>query len=779
VHLGRHPYHAGIAALAAGLLLAQAPAVAGLAAAAAVLALLAAGRAPVLGAAIGALLLLGSLAGEVRLSAIDAPSRSLAPGQRIEAPARLLERPRPSRFGSSAELELTAGRARGARLLARAPASLRWPDGGRPGAELEVGGLLERPRRSAGASFDYPAFLRRRGIRFELALEELRWLGGRRGGAGGAIDALRRRAERGISAGLSRKNAELLAGMVLGEDQNVSPEVSDDFRRSGLAHLLAVSGQNVMLLAVLALPLLSVAGLGVRGRLAGVGALVALYVPLAGAGPSLQRAGVMAGAGLAAAALGRPASRWYALLLAAAATLAVNPRVAGDPGWQLSFAAVGGIAALAPGLARALRALPHVLAEGIAITVAAALTTAPLLAFHFGAAQLVALPANLLALAAVAPVMWLGMLQAALGALGDAALPAAWALGRLNGLGLAYLRALARWFGDAPHGQLALPLRSPLAVAIAYALLAATALAARRVARALEPRALGWAAAWRRLPRRRRIGLVAGAMAVAGLGLWRATAPPGPPDRLTVSFLDVGQGDATLIQDGSGAAVLFDGGPPEARVARLVRNSGVKRLSAVVATHQSRDHQGGLPEVLERFPVDLMLDGGDGTHDPGFRALEREADRRGVRRVRALAGQTLRAGGLEIRVLSPPPRPPGAPRGDPNGRAVVAVVSEDGFRLFLSADAESPSLLPLRLPPVTAMKVPHHGSEDPGLPQLLRRLRPKVATIEVGAHNSYGHPMSSTLEALKGAVPQLYRTDRDGTVRLTVRAGRVSVHTSR
>jgi competence protein ComEC len=225
--------------------------------------------------------------------------------------------------------------------------------------------------------------------------------------------------------------------------------------------------------------------------------------------------------------------------------------------------------------------------------------------------------------------------------------------------------------------------------------------------------------------------------------------------------------------------VLFDGGPPEARVARLLRNSGVKRLSAVVATHQSRDHQGGLPEVLERFPVDLMLDGGDGTRDPGFRALEREAGRRGVRRVRALAGQILRVGGLEIRVLSPPPRPPGPSRGDPNGRAVVAVVSEGGFRLFLSADAESPSLLPLRLPPVTAMKVPHHGSDDPGLPELLRRLRPRVATIEVGAHNSYGHPTPSTLEALKAAVPRVYRTDRDGTVRLTVRGGRVSVHTSR
>jgi competence protein ComEC len=110
---------------------------------------------------------------------------------------------------------------------------------------------------------------------------------------------------------------------------------------------------------------------------------------------------------------------------------------------------------------------------------------------------------------------------------------------------------------------------------------------------------------------------------------------------------------------------------------------------------------------------------------------------------------------------------------------VVAVVGEEAFRLFLSADAESPALLPLRLPTVSAMKVPHHGSDDPGLRQLLARLRPQVAAIEVGAHNLYGHPRPATLAALAHAVPHVYRTDRDGTVRLTVDGGRMSVSTHR
>ena len=118
----------------------------------------------------------------------------------------------------------------------------------------------------------------------------------------------------------------------------------EDFQRSGLAHLLAVSGQNVMLLALLVLAAGALLGAGLRARLLTALALIAVYVPLAGAGPSIQRAGVMGAAGLVAALAGRPASRWYALGLAAAVTLALNPRAAGEPGWQLSFAAVVGAA---------------------------------------------------------------------------------------------------------------------------------------------------------------------------------------------------------------------------------------------------------------------------------------------------------------------------------------------------------------------------------------------------------------------------------------------------
>jgi competence protein ComEC len=562
-----------------------------------------------------------------------------------------------------------------------------------------------------------------------------------------------------------------------------------------------------MLLAALALPALMLAGLGLRARLAALVGLIALYVPLAGAGPSLQRAGVMGIAGICAMAASRPASRSYALLFAAAATLAWNPRSWTDPGWQLSFAAVAGILAIGVPMSRGLRrmsedlvapratpergrprrdraaavlAVLRVLADGVAITVSATLATAPLLAHHFGSIPLAGLLANLLALPAVAPAMWLGMLKIGLGQAGAAGHALADALGAVAAVPVGYIASLAERCADLPGGQLGLPLDAPVALVIAYVALAAATVSAARVARPLTTHLPEHAARWRRLPRAHRLALAT----TAAVALLAAAAPaldgPDQPRRLTVRFLDVGQGDSTLIQHPDGTAVLFDGGPPEGGVARLLRKAGVERLALVVATHASRDHHGGLIDVMGRFPVAALLDGGDGTADPAFRALLREAQSRGIRRIPATAPLTLHlaGGALRISVLSPPPRPTGPAPEDPNPRAAVALVTAGAFDLLLSADAESDALAPLDLPDVDAMKVPHHGSSDPGLPELLEEIDPELAAIEVGP-NTYGHPAPSTLNALEKAGVETYRTDRHGTVTLTIDAGEMRVSTER
>ncbi len=176
---------------------------------------------------------------------------------------------------------------------------------------------------------------------------------------------------------MPEREAALARGFVLGQDDRIDAATREDFRRSGLAHLLAVSGQNVLLLCLLAWPFLALLGLTLRTRLLLLLALIAVYVPVTGAGPSIQRAAVMGAAGLLAALAERPSSRWYALLLAVGVTLALNPRAAGDVGWQLSFAAVAGILLWTGRLATLLagdaaRGSPRrAVAEGVAVTVAA------------------------------------------------------------------------------------------------------------------------------------------------------------------------------------------------------------------------------------------------------------------------------------------------------------------------------------------------------------------------------------------------------------------------
>jgi competence protein ComEC len=771
--LDRRPFHVAVAALAFGLAVAEHPKVAAVAALAGAGAAGAARR-PRLAVALCLGALTGASIGPARINALDAQMNAARPGTSITATATLLTAPRPSHFESSAELRIDSGPSAGAHVLARSRIHA-WPGDGEPGTELQVSGPLEKPRRKPGERLDWPGYLRRHGIAAELHVKVMRATGGIRGGVAGLIDRMRRRGEAALEAGEPPEQAAVARGMVLGEDERIDPLLKDDYRRSGLAHVLAVSGQNVMLLCALAAPLLGAAGIGPRGRVGAMLVLIAVYVPLAGAGPSLQRAGAMGAAGLVALGAGRPASRWYALLLAAAITLAVNPRVVDDPGWQLSFVAVVGILLLAPTFRRALRGPPAVVAEGVAVTLAATLATAPLLAHHFGAVSAVSVFANLAGLPLVAPIMWLGMAQVALGIAGAPAVASL--LGHVTGVLVGWLDDLARYFADLPGSRVSVALPTPLSVVAAYAVLAGLAVTVRWAAGRSQPRRQELAAAWRRVPIRRRAAFATGLAAATVAGWTWITGPPVPPDRLTVSFLDVGQGDATLIQDGAGAAVLFDGGPPEARVYRALRAAGVGRLDLVVATHQSRDHQGGLHEVLARVPTRALLENGDGTADPDFRRLLTEARRHRVQILEPRQGEVLRVGRLRLHILGPPPRPLGPPPDNPNDRALTAVVSEGWFDLFLSADAESPALRDYRLARVDAMKVPHHGSVDPGLPYVLRILRPSVAAIEVGAHNSYGHPAPSTLAALRRAVPHVYRTDRDGTVRLTVEGERMRIAT--
>jgi competence protein ComEC len=322
----------------------------------------------------------------------------------------------------------------------------------------------------------------------------------------------------------------------------------------------------------------------------------------------------------------------------------------------------------------------------------------------------------------------------------------------------------------------AVHLGSPAAVALAYAGLGAAGAGCRAAWRARQAAGDPGRRTRSRPAVRVAAGATVAALALACIAAARSGPGPGPPapGELVASFLDVGQGDATLLQV-DGVAVLFDTGPPDGPILDRLRAAGVRRLDVLVLTHAEADHEGAARAVIARYRPRLVLDGGAGWPSAVQRALPDVAAAAGARVAAARAGQALSLGRLRLRLLWPPP--PGAgwrPEGTPNLRAVVALASVGSFDLLLPADAESDVTLPLELPRVEALKVAHHGSADEGLPLLLRRVAPTVAAIEVGRDNTYGHPTQDALTALR-AVPHVLRTDRDGTIRLRVRGTAMSI----
>jgi competence protein ComEC len=714
--------------------------------------------------------LVGAGVGIARVSAIDGGALDLASGQRVRVTGHVAAVPRRANGNVTVRVDTGDGR-----LLVEAP---------EPVPELPVG----RAVRATGSVRDprpwEESWLRRLGIRDVVAAQRIELGAGRRGGVVSLLDAARARAEAALGRGTDPARAALLRGFVLGQDDLIDQQTVEEFRRSGLSHLLAVSGQNVLLLALLAWPLLAVLGLGLRSRLVVTLALIAIYVPVAGAGPSIQRAGVMGAAAILAALASRPRSRAYVLLLATAVTLALNPRVSGDPGWQLSFAAVVGIMAWARPIrgllvrggtapeSTAAIALRGALADGVAVTVAATLATAPLIAHEFGVVSLASLPANLVALPAVAPVMWLGMLAGLAGQLPWLPVePLTWLAGGLAG----YVAQVASWLAAPSWAQVDLRLDAALSVIAAYAALAlVVALALRWGSRRAKLRPGSALATIAVIP--------LAAVAVALLGPsggaeagTRGGAGSVGGDALRVSLLDVGQGDAILLQPGDGDPVLVDAGPAEADVAGALSERGIDRLGALVATHPESDHVGGIPAVLRRVPTDRLLYAG------ASRGLLAAATASETRAAVISEGVRLRSGSLRLSVLWPPRQrlySGGDPTADPNALSVVLLAQWGEFELLLTGDAEA-ELTSVDPGPVEVLKVAHHGSEDAGLDHLLDQTAPQLAVVSVGEGNPFGHPSPATLTELADHGVPLARTDVLGTLTIDVAGEGFSLSTDR
>ena len=632
------------------------------------------------------------------------------------------------------------------------------------GDRLELQGSLKTPPSFEG--FDYREYLARQGVVSLLAFPQIEFLSSGHGSqVKQALIEVRRPFGDALERSMPEPEAALAQGILLGQRASIPKEVSDDFNAAGVSHLVAISGYNVMLLAGLLQAGLSWL-LGRRRAPVAAMILVVVFAAFVGGSASVLRATVMAEVMLGAVLAGRPGSALGAVVLAGAGLVAWQPSILEDVGFQLSLAATIGIVLLASPLTeRALAGgltarLPSLAVEMLSVTSAASLAVLPVIAASFGRVSLVALPANLLAVPAFPLVLLSSFITAVVGALSDSA-------GRLAGeaayLPLAYLVEVAKIFSEWPGASVSIEDFGLVEALISYALLGALAYGLRR--RRFE---IVEGSGRRQL---RPAVYLSVSIAVMAVFVW-FDALSETEQRLTVTVLDVGQGDAILIETPGGRNILVDGGPSGPRLMQALGEelpASTRRLDLVVLTHAQDDHLTGLIAALERYDVPATLAGRLGATTAAYAAWQGALTLEGAAVHFAAAGEWLDlGGGIRLEVLAPGERLLESTDDDLNNNSVVLRLAfgEISFLLTgdLAAEGEEALLNATSGLRSTVLKVGHHGSDGSTTPGFLAAVSPRIAVISAGAENTHGHPHPTTQLRLAG-IPY-FRTDENGSVRL-------------
>lgn len=571
----------------------------------------------------------------------------------------------------------------------------------------------------------------------------------------------------------SERSGPVLLAMLTGDRSAIDPEVETIFRRTGLSHLMAVSGVHVGLFASLALAVSRVIGLRRWGNVAMVVPWIVFYVILTGAKPSALRAGIMAIGGLVAIALRRRTNSLQFWALAGGILLLANPLTLFDVGFQLSFAASGAIL-LWVRAARTMEIPPgwrERLFLTLRVNVAAQASTLPLIAYHFNEISLAGWVVNLFAIPIAAPVVFGGvsgvLLHLIPWPLGRWVLGAAdWLLGRM-------LQAIE------PISQLhwaAVEVASP-----AWFIILAAGMAIVAV-KLCEPEA-----AQRLRTSGMRLLLAAFCLVIvqSASPLWAIWE-----ERVEIIFLDVGQGDAILIRTPRGRTALIDGGgsPRSAeqpddffdvgkhRIMPYLRHRGIRQIDVLINSHPHEDHLQGLVAVMRERQIGHVIDAGDFEDTITYREYkEIIAERSLAYHIVAQHDVIQLEPGIYFEVLHPPIDDSGNLQGLNNRSLVLRLVTPHG-NVLLTGDIERAGQQELlwggEKQDLTArmIKVPHHGSGRDLERRFIDAVRPEVAIIQVGK-NAFGHPAPAVIEAYRERGAQVLRTDQHGavTVRLTKR----------
>jgi competence protein ComEC len=655
-----------------------------------------------------------------------------------------------------------------------------------PGLALSVAGEYRPPEDARNPGVEAPGrWMERLGVSGSVEVDPAGVAAGsdprERGAA--ATWVWRDRIARAFDEHLAPPVAALSRGMILGDRSMIAPAMRDAFRDGGTIHILSISGLHVCILGGFAALGAAAFRLSLLPSLAFELLAVWGYTLLVGAPASALRAALLWTAVRGGRAAGREVRPFAAWGLAGLLLHLADPRAVHDPGFQLSFAAVLGLLAVgglggdaASGGGGPLGVARTWLRGGAAIALQSAGATAgtigisarlfgalPVAGFFLNIAVVplcgVVMAESFLFLAAIAvPVSWLR--DAAAGALDGSSLLMLWA----NDWGA---RLVSPWpIHHAP---------TPAVIAASMALLLLGA-ALRETSRH-EPARIA------RRMRRAALASVAIAGVVPLVPLPRRDA--GPP---VVIAIDVGQGDALLARSEDGRVLLVDAGPAdESRdqgrmaVEPLLRAEGIVRVDHALLSHAHRDHFGGLAWLARRGWIASLLENGSDSGGAWRRALEG-----GLRRHAATLGAVTRdtligTGTSTLRIWAPPADSVTRARGNAveNNRSLVGTLTLGAARVFLPGDAEDEAERAQlsRVSPVEILKSPHHGSRTSSTAEWVEMLRPRIVLVSCGERNRFGHPSRATMGRYRLTGARVWRTDREGAVRVTVVDGGAWVST--
>ncbi len=577
----------------------------------------------------------------------------------------------------------------------------------------------------------------------------------------GRVEFMVRNALARASARLYGARAPLVDALVVGRRSGMDRDLKTSFASSGLVHLLSISGFHIGLIGAWVVLVLRQLGVSRMVALTVAASVATTYVAFLGWPAPAVRAGAMAWVLVWLRWRQRAVQPNALLAVTGLVVLLFDPFAVFDLGGWLSVLSLWGAVRFARWAEEAGGA--HWLWQSAASSVGATVATAPVTAWLLGAVAPVGVVLNFVAIP-VAAVAVPGVLASLLAA---PVAPVAAALASGSGAALHLLELIAAWGARLPLGHFVM-MAAPES-AVPWMLFLAL---------------LCWCT-----PRRGGGGLASGRLMLAGAaGVWLALVPDvrlprSGAGRLTLHFVDVGQGDAAVLRTPNGHFVVIDAGPRDERfdagarrVVPLLEREGVAAIDVLVASHAHLDHVGGFGAVLASVPVGTVVEPAAPGADSTYREMLGFVGRSGAAWDAARRGERFSVDSVDFTVLHPDTTWSGWGL-DLNDDSVVLLVRYGAFRAIFMGDAgEAPeAVLRGRVGHVDLLKVGHHGSRTASGAAWLRELSPTVAILSVGSHNRYGHPAPEALQRLSAQHATIWRTDQEGTVTVTTDGRHVEV----